>query len=189
MEEWIDQKFEGINVEEGPFASGLYEQCQFVSCQFNKSDFTDMRFIDCVFRDCDLSMIQVNEAHFQKIKFENCKMIGIHFDEVNPFQFACAFHACLLSLSTMVAMDLRKCTFVQSELIECDFSEADLRGIKFEECNLDRAKFDQTNLEGTDFTQAAHFQIYPESNRIKQARFSRNGLAGLLSSYDIIVED
>jgi hypothetical protein len=50
------------------------------------------------------------------------------------------------------------------------------------------AIFSQTNLEKADFTTAFNYQIDPEQNRMKKARFSPEGIAGLLVKYKIVIE-
>ncbi|MCW3075998.1 MAG: pentapeptide repeat-containing protein [Bacteroidetes bacterium] len=71
---------------------------------------------------------------------------------------------------------------------EVDFSQADLSGSFFINCDLSRAVFDGTNLEKSDLRTSYNFTIDPERNKIKKARFSNAGLAGLLGKYDIIIE-
>ena len=54
---------------------------------------------------------------------------------------------------------------------------------------LEGAIFERTNLESSDFRTATHFTIDPEKNRLKKAKFSKEGVLGLLKNYDIVVED
>ncbi len=71
---------------------------------------------------------------------------------------------------------------------ETDFAEADLTSSMFDKCNLERATFDQTILEKADFRTSYNYSIDPEINRVKKARFSILGVAGLLEKYDIEIE-
>jgi uncharacterized protein YjbI with pentapeptide repeats len=71
---------------------------------------------------------------------------------------------------------------------EVDFTEADIKGSVFDNCKLNMAVFDGTNLEKADLSTAADFSIDPERNKVKQAKFSLYGLAGLLHKYHIEVE-
>jgi hypothetical protein len=50
------------------------------------------------------------------------------------------------------------------------------------------ANFDSTNLEKVDLRTAFNYSISPERNRIKKAKFSSQGLVGLLQHHDIIIE-
>jgi hypothetical protein len=48
--------------------------------------------------------------------------------------------------------------------------------------------FEETNLEKTDLRTAYNYTIDPDKNKLKKAAFSLNGLPGLLSKYDIVIE-
>ena len=80
---------------------------------------------------------------------------------------------------------LKKTVFKDCTLTEADFSEADLSAAIFDHCDLARATFDHTNLEKADFRTAVNYSIDPEKNKIKKAKFSQTGIAGLLDKYDI----
>jgi uncharacterized protein YjbI with pentapeptide repeats len=69
-----------------------------------------------------------------------------------------------------------------------DFTETDLTESLFENCDLARATFANTMLEKTDFCTAYNYSIDPDLNRIKKAKFSTAGIAGLLDKYDILIE-
>jgi hypothetical protein len=43
-------------------------------------------------------------------------------------------------------------------------------------------------LERSDFRAAYNFNIDPERNKVRKAKFSRDGVVGLLGKYDIVVE-
>jgi uncharacterized protein YjbI with pentapeptide repeats len=73
-------------------------------------------------------------------------------------------------------------------LQEVEFGEADLTGVQFDQCDLNRAVFEQTILEKADFRTARNFTIQPEQNKVNQAKFSVEGLPGLLSHYPIQIE-
>ena len=73
-------------------------------------------------------------------------------------------------------------------MLDTDFTDADLSGALFFHCELTDARFLHSKLERADFRTAAGFQIDPEQNRMKGARFSREGLTGLLSKYELNIE-
>ena len=58
----------------------------------------------------------------------------------------------------------------------------------FDDCNLMQAIFDQTNLEKANFYTAYNYYIDPNNNRVKKAKFSIDGVYGLLAKYDLIIE-
>jgi hypothetical protein len=47
------------------------------------------------------------------------------------------------------------------------------------------ALFDRTNLEKANFSTAQYYRIDPNTNNIKRAKFSLDGLPGLLTAYNI----
>ena len=96
-----------------------------------------------------------------------------------------SFENCLLNLSSFHRLKLKKTIFKNCSLHEASFIEADLTGSVFENCDLLQAAFEQTLLEKVDFRTSYNYVINPETNRIKKAKFSQSGIAGLLQSYDI----
>ena len=81
-----------------------------------------------------------------------------------------------------------KSKFRNCNLQEADFTESDIINSVFDNCDLKSAIFDQTNIEKVDFTTAYNFNINPEENRVKGAKFSKENVFGLLSSYGIVIE-
>lgn len=52
---------------------------------------------------------------------------------------------------------------------------------------MEGSRFGGTNLELADFRSAWGFAFDPDENRMKGAKFSKEGLAGLLAKYAIKV--
>jgi uncharacterized protein YjbI with pentapeptide repeats len=167
---------------------GEYETCTFVNCDLPEANLSGGTFADCVFKECNLSLAKTTKTAFQNVKFEKCKLLGLRFDQCNPFLFGAIFEGCQLNLSSFYKLNLKNTKFKNSELREADFTEADLTSVIFDHCNLEHATFDNTILEKTDFRTAYNYSLDPDKNRIKKTRFSINGLGGLLSKYDIVIE-
>ena len=94
----------------------------------------------------------------------------------------------MLNFSSFYKLKLKKTHFQKCTLHDVDFTEADLGGALFDNCDLARAAFENTILEKTDFRTSFNYSINPELNRIKRAKFSKEGVIGLLDKYDIEVE-
>ncbi len=167
---------------------GEYENCIFSSCNFADSDLSEFKFTDCTFNSCNLSLAKLNKTAFRDIKFKDCKMLGLRFDTCNEFGLSFSFDGCQLNHSTFYKTKIKKTIFKNSQLQETDFSEADLTSAMFDDCNFERATFDQTILEKADLRTSYNYSIDPEINRIKKAKFSILGVAGLLEKYDIEIE-
>lgn len=181
--------FNGTDFKEVPLAKGEYECCRFIGCDFSNSDISEVKFLDCEFAGCNLSLVRLDETVFRDIKFVGCKMLGLRFDSCNKFGFSVSFEDCFLSHSLFYATKIRSTTFRNSRLQELDFTECDLTGALFDNCDLTGAVFDNTIIERADFRTSFGYAIDPEINRMKKAKFSLFGLAGLLGKYNIDIEN
>jgi len=144
--------------------------------------------MECEFDGCNLSMAKLHDTALKDVKFKNCKLLGVDFSVCKTFLLALGFEDCLLNLASFHQLKLKDTIFKNCQLWEADFAEADLTGAAFDGCDLRAAMFEYTVLEKADFRTAFNYSIDPELNRIKKAKFSRQGLAGLLAKYDIEIE-
>jgi uncharacterized protein YjbI with pentapeptide repeats len=147
-----------------------------------------MDFIDCQFVDCNLSLVTLNGTLFQEASFRDCKMLGLKFENCNKFGLSVYFRNCTLNNSSFYRAKMKKTVFIDCNLQHVDFSEADLFDSSFENSDLEQAVFDNSNLEKVDFRGAKNFIIDPEKNRMKQAKFLRPDLMGLLLKYNMQIE-
>jgi fluoroquinolone resistance protein len=168
---------------------GEYENCTFTNCELSNSDLSNINFTDCAFNDCNLSVTKIANTTFNGVSFKNCKLLGLQFRDCNAFLMSVYFEHCILNLSSFFKLKLKKIKFQDSTLDEVDFTETDLTGSLFGNCDLSRAIFDNTVLEKADFRTSFNYSIDPERNRIKKAKFSISGIAGLLDKYDIEIEE
>lgn len=180
--------FQQRNFTEEALTLARYEDCQFINCQFNGVDLSKLSFSECTFSDCDLSMAKVNLTAFKMVAFQNCKILGVHFDHCHDFMLQFTFTDCLLDLSVFDGMNLKGQIFKACSLKEVSFVQTNLGEAQFEDCDLERAIFEYTLLEKADFRQAINYQIDPELNRLRGAKFSSAGLAGLLRKYDLEID-
>jgi uncharacterized protein YjbI with pentapeptide repeats len=165
-----------------------YELCQFTSCNFNEFNLTGYSFLECEFIDCDLSLVKLDNASFKDVRFTNCKLLGVRFEDCNPFLFKVYFENCLLNMASFYKMKLMGQIFKNCSLHECDFSESDISKGYFTGSDLSGAVFDNTNLSGAVFLDARNYSIHPMHNNIKKAHFSKDSLIGLLDFADIKVD-
>lgn len=183
-----DQIFAGEDyVDRRPF-DGEVDACSFERCDFTDSDLSEVTFIDSTFEGCNLSMADLAGASLRDVRFEECKLVGVDFGVVNGFGFSVGFDGCKLDYASFEGREMPETEFSECSLREAVFTEADLTEAVFDECDLSGAIFARTTLESADFRTARHFAIDPELNRIREAQFSRDGLEGLLQTYEIEVE-
>jgi len=182
------QTFDKLDFTKDALQQGEYETCTFSNCDFSSVDLSDFGFIDCEFKDCNLSMVKLAKTAMKEVKFKACKVVGVHFGDCQEFLFAVNFENCTLNLSSFYRRKMKGTKFRQSSLQEVDFTEADLTQASFNECDLLNATFENTILEKADLRSAFNYSIDPATNYIKKARFSKEGIAGLLDRYDIVIE-
>jgi fluoroquinolone resistance protein len=115
-------------------------------------------------------------------------MLGLHFDDCNPFLLSFDFSSCILNFSSFYRLKLKNIRFEDCKLEEAEFVETDLTGAIFKNCDLRGAVFEGAILEHADLRTAFHFSIDPEKTRIKRAKFSVQNVGGLLGKYNIFIE-
>jgi uncharacterized protein YjbI with pentapeptide repeats len=133
-------------------------------------------------------LAKITKTAFRDVKFKTCKLLGLHFDNCNEFLLLFDFEDCNLDLSSFYKLSLKNQSFKNCSLQEVDFTESDLSNSSFDNCDLTSAIFENTILEKTDFRSSYGFSIDPDHNKIRKAKFSVMGLAGLLDKYDIDIE-
>ena len=182
-EEYIKVDFTKTSIKKGE-----YDNCTFKNCSFESIHASNIQFIACEFIACNFSNTIIKDSSFKDVSFINCKMIGLKFNEVNPFLLQITFKECQLNFSSFYQLKIQNTKFSTCNLEEVDFTETIAVGCIFDNSNLKVAIFDDTNLEKSDFRTALNFNINPEKNRLKGAKFSSQNLFGLLSDYKIIIE-
>ncbi len=181
--------FEKQDFTQTPLAKGEYEKCTFISCNFSEIDLSAINFSLCEFRSCNLSMVKLPKTTLREVKFKDCKQLGVLFEKCNEFLFSIHLENCLLDHSSFFKLSLKKMKFKNCSLQEVDFSEADLSAAVFENCDLKGATFDKSILERADFRTARNYSFDPEANSIRKAKFSLEGVPGLLNKYGIDIEN
>ena len=179
--------FENTNFSDTPLKATEYDNCTFINCSFSNIDLSNLVFVDCLFEQCDLSMAILTNTGLKTVNFIDCKLIGIAFNDCNPFLLALEFKNCTLHLASFYKLKLKNTLFDHCDLKEVDFTASDMTGTTFNHCNLAQATFENTIVEKVDFRTASNYSFDLEINRIKKAKFSKSGLEGLLSKYDIII--
>lgn len=166
---------------------GEYDSCVFEGCDFSGSYLSNIHFLDCEFIDCNLSNANVKFSIFKEVSFMDSKLLGLKFHDCDTTFMSFRFDHCILNFASFYQVSLPPTLFKNCTLHEVDFGEADLKESTFENSDLDRAVFDRTVLDKVDFKTAFHFNIDPDKNSIKKAKFSRDGALTLLKKYDILL--
>lgn len=182
-----DKLLESISYTNG-ISKETFDQCTFSKCDFSNARVTGCSFTDCIFTDCNFSMTDLLQTTLNNTEFSNCKMLGVKFNHCHDFIFQVDFDKCILDYSSFERRKMVKTHFKDSSLKGVDFAGADLKQSKFINCDLNEAIFYNSNIQEVNFASAFNYIIDLSQNQIKKARFSKDGLAGLLSQFDIVIE-
>jgi len=186
---YIEEKsFNKINFQTAQLQIGEYDNCVFNNCDFSNADLSEILFSDCEFIECNLSLTKLINTAFRDIKFNACKILGLHFENCNEFGLSFLFDSCLLNNSSFFEINIKKTIFKNSQLQELDFTGCNLTGSSFLNCDLTGSIFNNSILEKVDFRTSSSYSIDPENNRIRKAKFSLQDITGLLDKHDIVIE-
>ncbi len=192
-EEYFDQIFENILVDQEKILTTKFTDCKFVKCSFESAKFSNCRFFNCTFQECDLSLAQITGSSFPSTRFERSKLIGVNWTQGNwslsNLNKLDGFFDCMLNHSTFIGLNLKGIQIKNCLANEVDFREADLSKANFEGTDLHKSLFNHTNLTEADLSQARNYQIDAGTNILKQAKFSLPEAMGLLYSMDIVLEE
>ena len=116
-------------------------------------------------------------------------MVGFPLQECNTLLLSVSFNHCDLQLALFNGLSLKQTLFNNSNLTKMDFTETNLTQAVFENCNMEQAIFEASNLEKANFETAYNFNIDPNHNRLKGAKFSKNNLEGLLKNHQLVISE
>jgi len=191
--QYTDRYFEEINLNSARLYSSQFSGCTFDNCSFVEAVFQDCRFLGCKFKDCDFSLLQVPGSTFSGTHFEDCKLIGINWTHgnwgANLLQEPLSFNRCVLNHSTFIGLGLKEIQINDCIASDVDFREADLSQADFGGTDLSESLFSQTDLSKADMSRARNYNISPEENTLKGAKFSLPEAMSLLFSLDIKLID
>ena len=148
----------GIDFSLNKMPENEYDSVKFINCNFSKCDLANIRFVECFFDNCDFSLGKLNNTAFVDAKYKNCKLLGLDFARCKDFLLSFSFENCTLDYASFFKKKIKKTLFKNCSIKEVDFRTAYNYGIDL------------------------------ELNKVKGAKFSNAGTAGLLLKYKIIIE-
>ncbi|MGE5439275.1 MAG: pentapeptide repeat-containing protein [Bacteroidota bacterium] len=181
---YLHENFTGRNYSDSELKDTEFTDCAFEKMNFEKTRFKYVRFENCTFNKCNLGLIKITGCRFIDCKFTDCKLIGINWQEAEaPIEIK--MEKCKLDYSVFYGLDLRRIEITESFAKEVNFENADLSKGKFTGTDFSLSKFKNTNLSFADLREAANYDINPEFNKIKKAKFSMPEAMTLLQCFDI----
>ncbi|MEO6520323.1 MAG: pentapeptide repeat-containing protein [Mucilaginibacter sp.] len=185
---YADQVFDKTSFPHKAHQEAVFENCTFKGCDLSELNFSATDFIDTSFETCNFSLAKFSDTGLKNVTFKGCKLSGVNLSNCKDFLFSANFEDCILDYASFHKKKNKKAKFVNCSMKSTDLTEADLSEVIFQNCDLQAAEFGRTILTGANFTTSYNFSIDPEQNQIRKAKFSQQGLAGLLFKYGIVVE-
>ncbi|HPR01734.1 MAG TPA: pentapeptide repeat-containing protein, partial [Saprospiraceae bacterium] len=95
-----DREFLAVRFAERSMPQAEYQNCVFNECDFSQADLSGFKFIDCEFIASNLSMTGLQGVTFRDTHFRDCKMMGMLFEQCNPYGVTFRFLRCNLDHSS-----------------------------------------------------------------------------------------
>lgn len=165
----------------------LFTSCSFTNCDFSESILRNAKFCSCTFVNCNLSLVKLDGCRFQDSQFIDCKIVGAEFFKCEKTFFTVTFKNCLLHYCNFSDLNMKSSSFKGSKLKECHFTNTTLAGADFSDVDLTGTIFHNCDLCKADFSTATQYNIDPQTNKIKKAKFSFPEAVGLLRGFDITI--
>lgn len=185
--EFFDQHFDQTTGAPDQFSYHDFEQCTFKNLHLAKALLAQANFVNCRFENCHLDLVVLKGTKLNDVAFVNCQMVGVNFEQCNPFAFSVGFQECNLDQSYFFNRNLKKTKLIGCSLKGASFINCDLAGAVFKDCNLELGIFVNNTLTQVDFSTSYNLTIDPEQNKLKKTKFSLHSLPGLLTKYDLVI--
>ncbi|WP_255361783.1 pentapeptide repeat-containing protein [Formosa sp. Hel1_31_208] len=121
---------------------------------FTESYISNINFLDYEFIDCNLSMVKAKNATKKEVIFNNCKLVGLPFQDYTPNLISIHFIKSELYLFSFNNLKIKATTFDTCKLEQTDFTNTDL-STNPEQNRLKNAQFSKENA----IRLLTHFQI------------------------------
>lgn len=190
-------KFSSLNIDSQTITSENFskkslENHFFTGCTFNSCDFTEAivrnaKFCACTFTNCNVSLMKLEGSRFQDVRFIDCKIVGAEFYKCEKAFFSPSFKNSLLQYCNFSDLNMKNSSFVGCKMKECFFTNTNLNGADFSAVDLSGTIFHNCDLSKADFSTATQYNIDPQTNKIKHAKFSLPEAVGLLRGFDITI--
>lgn len=184
---FLEQTYSDVIYDKEEVNFKEFEGCTFNRCDFSRCTFLAVTFIDCVFNDCIFNGSKINYVALRTVTFNECQMKDVNFAMTDKLIFDITFNRCQLDFSKFYTLKIKRTVFTDCSLIAVDFMAADLTEVVFDRCDLYRSEFAKAIANKADFRTSFNYTIDPEKTKLKKARFSLDGVKGLLAKHQITV--
>lgn len=186
---FADETLKSIDASSEIIRDKEFIDCTFDHCTFVETQFDDCIFTDCIFTECDLSLISVKNCRFMGTRFVKSTVIGVNWTfaawDRKFLMRAIDFEDCNINYNIFIGLKLRKMMIKGCAARGTDFADADVTEADFQKTDFEEARFLHTDLTQVNLVGAKNYQIVPDLNTIKDAKFSLPEAVSLLYNMDI----
>lgn len=163
---------------------------EFLECTFKNSVFENVMFRNCIFErcvfdSCSLILPGIGHSTFDDVHFQECKIAGLNFGDLNTFSISLGFDRSKLLSCSFVGLELKSTSFSNSQIVDTVFRECNLQKTDFEGVLFTSTIFSRNDLTHANFKDASGFFINPCDNKLKGATFSHTSALELLHQFGI----
>ncbi len=185
MTSHINETYKSNDFSKQIMSEQSFMACEFHNCNFTESTLWNAKFVNCVFKGCNISLVKMDGCRFQDVRFIDCKLVGADFFKCDKPFFSVQFTHSILHYCNFSDLNLKGISFAECKLKECHFTNSGLVGASFKDSDLLGTIFHNSDLSKADFSSAINYDIDPQTNKIKKAKFSLPEAAALLRGFDI----
>ena len=98
----IDETYKGVDFSVQKMKGTEYDGCVFDTCIFSSHNFSNISFLDCTFENCNFTQVVMKKIALKEVVFQNCKLVGVDFSEVDDLLFSVIFKNSTLEYSTFL---------------------------------------------------------------------------------------
>ena len=186
--EFQNELFSNVNLENQTITSKLFFSCEFRNCNFSYTDFESTLFEECSFLNCNFSLSKIFKTQIRGVVFNSCKIMGIDFTRCDALMIDISINECNVKSCIFSGLCLKKTIFCKSDLIECDFVNTDFSETDLSRSDFSGSLFHNTNLFKANLTDCINYNIDPLRNNIKKAKFSLPEALTLLNAFEIFIQ-
>ncbi len=189
VKEWKEQRHNGLR-----FEGGLHEVHRegdaFDTCVFSHVKVTgkmnNASMIDVIFRNCDLSLLDMEESFFCRVRFEHCRMKG--FQAINATFRDTVFTGCACQYCNLNESRMKNVLLEESMFQEAGLAMMESKGMKVSHCDFTGTEFTGTSLSGMDFADSILVGIQASQEDFKGMTVNASQAISLLEILGIHVK-
>lgn len=182
-----NREFKSENFSKKSLENQAFSSCTFTSCDFSEAVLWNARFASCIFTNCNLSLVKLDGCRLQEVRFIDCKIVGADWFKCEKLFFSVDFERCLLQFCNFSDLQMKNRSFLESKMLENTFTDTSLKGSDFGGTKLTGTVFHNCDLSNADFSSAAEYDIDPQTNNIKKAKFSLPEAVSLIKGLGVTI--